>query len=509
MRATEKLRTALSNFELKPNDDLLQICNDALDAGLFEELEFWLSRLVSGPQKANFRTWQMLGLARRELQDSGGAFHAFEQARKLAPQDAQIAHSLARTAMEAGFKSAHLFKAARALAPNDSQVLLGNIAALLADEGATAALDELAGLLQLHPGWHEGHRTYARIAAMAGPASDRLASLKGALSRYPHDLNLWVRMVEIAMQGGDYTTALSCIERARQISGGASEFDRAEAICQSEMGAAQVAEGIFDRLPTERTAVGHTHRIRNLIRLGRLDEAAQAADRKFSQDEEVHLWPYRALLWRALGDPRWDWLEGDSRLVGVYDISSELGSIGDLVDVLRAIHRGTGAPIDQSVRGGTQTDGDLLARAEPEIRRLRAALVEAARSHVAQLPPPQHGHPTLIRSRSPIRVEGSWSVRLVSAGFHVDHVHPLGWFSSAFYAHLPESHLGISRNSTGDAGWLVFGESPLLPDLKAFRSVEPQVGRLALFPSTMWHGTRPFDEGERLTVAFDITRPRP
>jgi len=28
--------------------------------------------------------------------------------------------------------------------------------------------------------------------------------------------------------------------------------------------------------------------------------------------------------------------------------------------------------------------------------------------------------------------------------------------------------------------------------------------RLALFPSVFWHGTRPFDDGERLTVAFDV-----
>jgi len=34
--------------------------------------------------------------------------------------------------------------------------------------------------------------------------------------------------------------------------------------------------------------------------------------------------------------------------------------------------------------------------------------------------------------------------------------------------------------------------------------IEPKPGRLALFPSWMWHGTRPFAEGERITVAFDV-----
>jgi hypothetical protein len=44
-------------------------------------------------------------------------------------------------------------------------------------------------------------------------------------------------------------------------------------------------------------------------------------------------------------------------------------------------------------------------------------------------------------------------------------------------------------------------------NLPPIRLVEPKQGRLVLFPSTMWHGTRPFDAGERLTVAFDVKRP--
>ena len=44
-------------------------------------------------------------------------------------------------------------------------------------------------------------------------------------------------------------------------------------------------------------------------------------------------------------------------------------------------------------------------------------------------------------------------------------------------------------------------------DLPPIRLIEPRPGRLVLFPSTMWHGTRPFAQGERLTVAFDVARP--
>jgi hypothetical protein len=104
-----------------------------------------------------------------------------------------------------------------------------------------------------------------------------------------------------------------------------------------------------------------------------------------------------------------------------------------------------------------------------------------------------------------IRFSGSWSVRLRGAGFHVNHVHPQGWISSALYAALPDR--GEARST--DAGWLKLGEAPagLAPDLSPTQLIEPQVGRLVLFPSWMWHGTVPFEQGDRLTVAFDVRPP--
>ena len=92
-------------------------------------------------------------------------------------------------------------------------------------------------------------------------------------------------------------------------------------------------------------------------------------------------------------------------------------------------------------------------------------------------------------------------MRLQAGGFHSNHVHPMGWISSALYIVLPPD-LGHDQ-----AGWLTLGEprtSSFPLDLPPLRMVEPKPGRLALFPSWMWHGTRPFGQGERLTVAFDV-----
>src|SRR5439155_13673383 len=96
---------------------------------------------------------------------------------------------------------------------------------------------------------------------------------------------------------------------------------------------------------------------------------------------------------------------------------------------------------------------------------------------------------------------GIWSVRLRPGGFHADHVHTMGWLSSACYIALPQA---VER---GREGWLKFGEPgvPTSPALAAEHYVKPEPGLLALFPSYMWHGTVPFSGDEpRLSIAFDL-----
>jgi hypothetical protein len=67
---------------------------------------------------------------------------------------------------------------------------------------------------------------------------------------------------------------------------------------------------------------------------------------------------------------------------------------------------------------------------------------------------------------------------------------------------------GDEDRGDGEAGWLALGQaSELGIDMPPIRRVEPKPGRLVLFPSTMWHGTRAFGAGERLSVAFDVRRP--
>jgi hypothetical protein len=102
-------------------------------------------------------------------------------------------------------------------------------------------------------------------------------------------------------------------------------------------------------------------------------------------------------------------------------------------------------------------------------------------------------------------IDGSWSVRLHRQGYNVPHSHPRGWLSTAFYVALPAA----ADMGPAPAGHIAFGTPPaeLNTGLTAYRTIRPEPGRLAIFPSTMWHGTVPFEDGERLVIAFDIRPP--
>jgi tetratricopeptide (TPR) repeat protein len=456
------------------------------------------------PQDA--RMWQVLALACRQLEDLAPAVEAIERAASLAPRDPLIAHTRARAALEAGLPSSHLFEPAQRLAPDDMSVLLGHTAALFAEGRLDAAIALLEARLRAHPDWLDGQASLARLRWMGGERETFTSGYEAALVAAPTNIALWRERIDTSMHAAFYEDALDALARARAAAGEHLAFDALETVCRAEKGEIEAADRLFARLgPIEHITMAARH-MRHLLRAGRPEAASAFADSWRGRDPGHLLVPYQSAAWRLTSDPRRQWLEGDERLIGIYDIGDRIPSLAALAERLRGLHLSLHHPLEQSLRGGTQTDGPLFSRIEPEIRALRAAVAAAVEEHVARLPAPQPGHPTLIARRSPIGFSGSWSVRLTGEGYHVNHVHPAGWISSAFYVALPQQAMGGPEH----AGWLSIGEATELGlDLPPIRLIEPKPGRLVLFPSTMWHGTRPFAAGERLTVAFDVAYPPP
>jgi tetratricopeptide (TPR) repeat protein len=455
---------------------------------------------ASHPRDA--RLWHVGALLHRGLGELARAADCSGKAAALWPRDFGIAHLQARIALEAGLPAVYLYEGALRIEQRDA-AQLGLIEAIHAEQGSAAAIARLDAMLVGDPEWIPGHAYLARLSSVGGNRENIAASFERALATRPRDVFLWRELIVTLMYAEQFEEALKAIGRARAVAGAHLIFDANHAVCVDELGDHEAAEHLFAPLARIDEIDLVVRRCRNLLRLGRPDEVVKLAEPRLRGNDALLVAPYLSAAWRMLGDPRAEWLEGDERLVGIYDLDDRLPEPAILADRLRAIHTDSAAPLEQSVRGGTQTQGNLLSRIEPEIAAFRRVMAEAVRRHVAQLPPPDASHPILGPRRDrPVRFAGSWSVRLMDGGYHANHFHPEGWFSSAFYLAVPAA-------TQDRGGWLKLGEpqKELGLDLPPTRLIEPKPGRLVLFPSTMWHGTIPFAAGERLSIAFDVARP--
>ena len=481
---------------------------DALSEGKSSDV---LSRVERGTQlrPTSARLWHVRALLLRDLDQRRDALEAFARARALAPHQPKIALGHAQTLFEAGLSAVNAFAEALRLNTGNSEVIIGLTQALLAEGRNDEARDGLASLLQRSPAWVEGHEQLASIRWMAGERNGFARSHATALEKLPKHVGLRRSQLITLLHADRYDEVLDAIAAGRRVLGDDLLFDANEAIALSEAGNIEEADRFFVRLTDVRDETLQIRYLRHLLRAKRPIEAAALFDHWSGLLPTTNMLPYASIAWRLTNDERWAWLEANPSLVGIYDLAKQLPPLDELAAHLRTLHTARGQQLEQSVRGGTQTEGNLLTHINSLIEQTASAIRTAVRQHLAQLPPMDPTHPFLSPPRDrAIGFAGSWSVRLTSGGHHANHVHPAGWLSSALYIVVPERSDLQSRE-----GWLTFGQpqTELGLGLEPVRFVEPKPGQLVLFPSTMWHGTVPFGHttagNERLTIAFDVALP--
>jgi tetratricopeptide (TPR) repeat protein len=210
--------------------------------------------------------------------------------------------------------------------------------------------------------------------------------------------------------------------------------------------------------------------------------------------------------WRLLGDARDETLMEYDGLIAIFDLEPPQGfsSMTDfnaaLEAELAALHPPTREFLGQSLRTGTQTSGHLFGGGHALVERLKHRIDDAVARYIAGLRDDPR-HPLHGRRGKDFSYAGSWSSRLSDCGFHINHIHPLGWISSCYYVGVPDA----VTDEKAMQGWIKFGEPDFESGLPARRAIQPQPGRLVLFPSYMWHGTVPFrSDAKRTTIAFDV-----
>lgn len=510
-----------------------------------------LWRRAVGLAPAFGQAWLDLGLTeldRNRLEEAGAAF---KQAIAITPSSVAAWHGLASTleAQDHVAEAEQALRSALACGPRQPAILthLGHLlrrqarldealacyaearrigtetpelldaeAGVLLDSGQIdAAIATARRLTAAHPRFAAGQRTLASIlweyGAGAGQVNQPLAGFASAVNAHPEDAQLRYAYAQLLKQTGQGESALEQVAALRKRDDHPT-LRRFEADTLEALGRSEQAAGIYDELYRKRGIRGPDFLnayTRHLLKAGQWSAAAARAEEALAREPyNQEAWAYLATAWRLLDDPREFWLCDYDRLITLVDIDVPAGYVdmqqflGALKTALLPLHRASREPVQQSLRQGTQTAGNLFGRTDPAIQAVERSIRLAAERWTATLPDDE-GHPFLSRKGCHIAMKGAWSVKLSSTGYHVNHVHHQGWISSACYVSLPPA----MQDAADHAGWIQFGQPPteLGLDLPGRRALHPRPGSLALFPSYMWHGTIPFhDDAFRLSVACDM-----
>ncbi len=410
---------------------------------------------------------------------------------------AQIAHR----ALARGFRTATL--------------CLTYARSLLAEGAHERAETALRDCLRLDPRLTEAHNSLAQLIWLrTGDLTQATEPLDEALRRFGNDAALEATKAAILQGAGEARAAYDCLapraERPEaspqllvRVGLSALDFEPAKAL--------SLAQRALRAMPDNSAA-------RSLLAAALLGVGdAQAALRECEAlqpqaPDDQYLIALQTTALRLLGDERYAQLCDYRNLVLPLPIEPpspwrDVASfLADLTVSLNRLHDPNGhALLFQSLRHGTETTQDLTRSTDAAVRGLFqafAAPIERYLEHIGN-----GTDPLRRRNNGRWRFNGSWSVRLRDRGFHMSHVHPRGWISSAFYVELPD----IMAEGRTDEGILSFGKPSILttPALDAEYSVRPTAGMLVLFPSYFWHGTIPFHSPQpRLTVAFDAVPER-
>lgn len=484
---------------------LSQLVVSLISQGQFEAAATAADKIAPGPLAAE--AWHAIARAYSTRQRWAEALGAIDLALRHQPRSMPLRFERAVIAAELGqIDSALQDWDEITRESGDSPQIVLQVARTLHLNGrdADAEVRLQAGLLRW-PTDAALHVQLANVRWLRGSGEESMLWLERAIADFPGELKLRLVAADLLRTAGCSERALAILyEGLRAAPESAAFLTSIGVVLDGLQRSAEALVYLRDAVTrAPRSVSARRNLMVTLLRVGEPVEALGLANELSpSAPEDQQLIAYRATALRMLGDPEYRQLHDYERLVRIYRPQPPAGfeSISQFnrvfADELTQLHRWQQRPLEQSLRGGTQTANNLPGN-NPVIAAFFEMLDAPIRDYIARLEPARD-HPTDRRKRGAYRFSGSWSVRLRPGGFHLNHVHPMGWLSSAYYIDVP-------REQPQD-GWLKFGEPDMpMPGCSPDHFVVPEPGMLVLFPSYLWHGTVPFQNGtQRLTAAFDV-----
>lgn len=425
-------------------------------------------------------------------------------------------------------------------------------AGLIATGRVLAAERLLRARLAAAPDDDASRALLGAVLHMRGHVAAAVGEYRLALAQTPQDLDLRCNLAHALLEAGRGEEALACLRDPTvrgAARGGHPQLRAAEGALLHALGRGEealpllravTASGQVDEtawldlalverargahaaalaVVTEACDIDRDHaraaaeRVELLLLLGRADEACEVADGFLARHpRDRQLLAAAALALEAAGHiDEARRISDPPRMVTLHDHADGVLTPSLRAELVALVERdpsGRDDPFGKATRGGRQT-GELDPASHPALLAVETLLRDLLQD--------------LLEDVSGDRSDGGadialrlWGTRLTAGGVQSPHHHPLGEMSGVVYLDLPED----MQADDPQAGALGFGRPPERIQLPPQRSgsaassptehvVAPAPGLVVLFPSHLWHSTRPFSAGgARVSLAFDaVGRP--
>ena len=482
------------------------------DKGDFEGALADFSHVLSAnPQ--HLAALNMVGSCHRHMENYDKAEEAFKKVLMLKPDHVGALHNLGLTykVRERHDAALAMYQKAMAIDPTVPELNYNMGNALFEKGELDKSIAAFERTLAIKPDYLEAHKTLNMIYWQYDMLDKHLKSYTNAMLAVPQSLPLRQQYAEELIMHDRMEEAYSVLEKALKAFGEdyKTHYLMARSVRPDHNPVA--AEKHFE------TAIALNGDdlcllqdfARLLIIRGEYDRALKLMEQAEPlSPEDQQTIAYKGVCWAQMGDERANWLNDVEKFIRPFRIEAPEGyaSVEEFNDALKAallkMHTAKNQPIEQTLRGGTQTNGGLLYRPIKEIQEARGAFEKAIQQYIADLPY-DPDHPLMRRKSNDFKFSGSWSVRLQGEGFHINHVHPDGWLSACYYVDAPDA----VDDEEAKQGWIKFGETSMyMKDRETIaKAYKPAAGLLVIFPSYMYHGTIPFhSSAHRLTLPMDV-----
>ena len=463
---------------------------------------------------SDHRLFSVLGNICQKMEEFEYAVTAFQRALQLQPTDLQSLHNLGVTyrLMNKPTEALICYQRIQQLNHQYPELYFNLGCAFYDLNNKSQAIDNLKLAISLKADYVEAHEALNKLYWEDGDQHNFLLSYQHTLQQLPLSASMLFSYIAMLIMSKQNEKAQAMLDHAINKIGRQHPFLHALAILKYKQ---SITPDVLDLLlEAHRQQPDNTRYLIDIANYYICNEHySQAMDyierAEYLAPLNQEVIAYKGLCWRLAQNPKAEWLNNydsfiDAKLLDVPDGYEDLTDFMTQLKVaLLDKHGAEHQPLDQSVMGGTQTMGRLLSEPQKVIQDFKHVLERRISDYLSHLPH-DPSHPFLKRNNGQFKFSGSWSVRLKSGGFHINHVHPEGWLSCCTYVDIPEN---INPHDPLKAGWIKFGETSLGLQHREYIGTElcPLVGLCVIFPSFFWHGTNTFaSQQHRLTIPCDI-----